>query len=67
MHPNWKDMNPLPSMVRARDAKLRVRNPNEVLSKQTDPTIIIVAIIGTGYSLKDKNKAKPDKTETGIG
>ncbi|GJX44015.1 hypothetical protein Tco_0260691 [Tanacetum coccineum] len=22
---------------------------------------------GTGYSLKDKNKAKPDKTESGIG
>ncbi|GKD69359.1 hypothetical protein Tco_1323449, partial [Tanacetum coccineum] len=23
--------------------------------------------LGTGYSLKDKNKAKPDKTESGIG
>ncbi|GKC23525.1 hypothetical protein Tco_1025675, partial [Tanacetum coccineum] len=23
--------------------------------------------IGTGYSLKDKNKAKPNKTESGIG
>ncbi|GJV08217.1 retrovirus-related pol polyprotein from transposon TNT 1-94 [Tanacetum coccineum] len=26
-----------------------------------------LADIGTGYSLKDKNKAKPDKTESGIG
>ncbi|GJZ63699.1 putative ribonuclease H-like domain-containing protein [Tanacetum coccineum] len=27
----------------------------------------LMLLSGTGYSLKDKNKAKPDKTESGIG
>ncbi|GJR42496.1 hypothetical protein Tco_1310599 [Tanacetum coccineum] len=30
-------------------------------------TLSILGEGGTGYSLKDKNKAKPDKTESGIG
>ncbi|GKC30144.1 hypothetical protein Tco_1037438, partial [Tanacetum coccineum] len=39
--------------------------------KKTDPKSIVLAasmrVLGTGYSLKDKNEAKPDKTEHGIG
>ncbi|GJS40753.1 hypothetical protein Tco_0565796 [Tanacetum coccineum] len=56
--------------------------PRNIVSKSLERTLLLltpshelynysyeflVVVIGTGYSLKDKNKAKLDKTESGIG
>ncbi|GJR31571.1 hypothetical protein Tco_1107803 [Tanacetum coccineum] len=53
----------------ARSFKLLTSEWRSALSVDPQPHVFKKKslIVGTGYSLKDKNEAKPDKTESGIG